>query len=189
MGALKTNLYKLIKKIVKWYKGRELTEQIGTFGKVGKNFSMMSNGIFKGSENIYIGDNVSFCENLQLLTTKAKIIIGNGVIISAYTSIITGNHRTNLIGKYIFDIDESCEKNNDDDADVVIEDDVWIGVFAIILKGVNIGKGSIIAAGAVVTKDVPPYSIYISNDKILPRFSDEEIEKHERMLKERYGTQ
>jgi len=42
---------------------------------------------------------------------------------------------------------------------VVIEDDVWIGLNCTILQGVTIGKGSIIGAGAVVTKDIPPYSI------------------------------
>ena len=44
-------------------------------------------------------------------------------------------------------------------ARVVIEDDVWIGTRSIILPGVTIGKGSVIAAGSVVTKDVPPYNL------------------------------
>ena len=46
---------------------------------------------------------------------------------------------------------------------IVIEDDVWIGAQALILKGVTIGKGAIVAAGAVVTKDIPPYSIVAGN--------------------------
>jgi acetyltransferase-like isoleucine patch superfamily enzyme len=46
---------------------------------------------------------------------------------------------------------------------IIIEDEVWIGAKAIILKGVTIGKGSIIGAGAVVTKDVPPYSFAAGN--------------------------
>lgn len=46
---------------------------------------------------------------------------------------------------------------------VVIEDDVWIGMGAVILKGVRIGKGSIVAAGAIVSKDVPPNSIVAGN--------------------------
>lgn len=44
-----------------------------------------------------------------------------------------------------------------------IEDDVWIGMHSIILKGVNVGKGAIIAAGSVVTKDVPPFTIAAGN--------------------------
>jgi acetyltransferase-like isoleucine patch superfamily enzyme len=46
------------------------------------------------------------------------------------------------------------------EAPITIEDDVWIGVNAVILKGVTIGKGAIIGAGAVVTKFVPPYEIW-----------------------------
>ena len=48
-------------------------------------------------------------------------------------------------------------------APIVIEDNVWIGKRAAILKGVHIGKGSIIGLGAIVTKDVPPYCIVAGN--------------------------
>lgn len=50
---------------------------------------------------------------------------------------------------------------------VVIEDNVWIGEYAAILKGVTVGKGSIVAAHAVVTKDVPPYSIVAGNPAVV----------------------
>ncbi len=80
------------------------------------------------------------------------------------------------------------EKNAHDDQDIVVEDDVWIGARAIILKGVTIGKGSIVGAGAVVTKTIPPYSIVggIPAKVLRFRFSKEEIVKHEKMLAERY---
>lgn len=76
------------------------------------------------------------------------------------------------------------------DADVVIESGCWIGTRAIILKGVTIGRGSVIGAGAVVTKDVPPYSIYVGvpERKCFSRFTEQEIEKHEEMLKQRNIT-
>lgn len=81
------------------------------------------------------------------------------------------------------DIQES-EKLPENDQNVVIEDDVWIGTGAIILKGVTIGRGAVIAAGAVVTKDVPPYTIYISENKQKRRFNDEQIMEHEKRLME-----
>ena len=61
----------------------------------------------------------------------------------------------------------------------VIGNDVWIGAGAMILNGVNVGDGAIVAAGAVVTKDVPPYSIVGGNPAkvIRYRFDDEDIEK------------
>ena len=65
-----------------------------------------------------------------------------------------------------------------------IEDDVWIGNSSIIMAGVTIGRGAIIGAGSVVTKDVPAYEIHagVPNKKIRDRFSPEEIEKHNKML-------
>ena len=53
----------------------------------------------------------------------------------------------------------SPKKRSFVDKDVVFEGDNWVGANAIILKGVTVGKGSVISAGAVVTHDVPPYAI------------------------------
>ena len=67
------------------------------------------------------------------------------------------------------------------DLKVVVEDDVWIGLGVIVLSGVKIGTGSIIAAGSVVTKDVEPFSIYAGNPakRIRDRFeSKEELIAH-----------
>ena len=179
---IKTLFFILIKKIAIWYRNRLIDEQYRSFATVGEGFSMQTPGIIKGAENIFLGNKVTFMEYVQLLSTKAKIRIGNGVTIASFCSIITGNHRTNLVGKYMCDVDEKTEKLPDNDEDVIIEDDVWIGTHSIILKGVTIGKGSVIAAGAVVTKNVPPYTIFISPNKILPRFSEEELIRHQGML-------
>lgn len=60
---------------------------------------------------------------------------------------------------------------------IVIGDDVWIGEKTLILSGVHVGQGAIIAAGSVVTKDVPPYAIFAAGRIIKYRFSREQIEK------------
>lgn len=67
----------------------------------------------------------------------------------------------------------------------IIEDDVWVGDNAILMAGVRIGRGAIIAAGAVVTKDIPPYEIHagVPARKISERFSRaNDRECHDRML-------
>ena len=71
------------------------------------------------------------------------------------------------------------------DQPVVIEDDVWCGANVTILKGVTIGHGSVVAAGAVVTKSCPPYSIIggIPAKLIKMRFTDDDIKEHERRMK------
>lgn len=68
--------------------------------------------------------------------------------------------------------------------DCVIEDDVWIGARAILLKGVRIGRGAVVAAGAVVTKDVPPYTIVggVPARPIRQRFDEAERKQHDAYL-------
>lgn len=75
-------------------------------------------------------------------------------------------------------------KDPDNDQDVIIEGDNWIGMNTTILKGVTIGRGCIVAAGAIVTKSTPPYSIVagVPAKVIKMRFSEEDIIRHESAL-------
>ena len=60
---------------------------------------------------------------------------------------------------------------------IVVENDVWIGANAVIMPDVTIGKGAIIGAGAIVTKDIPPYAVAVGNPCLVTmmRFDDEFI--------------
>jgi maltose O-acetyltransferase len=86
----------------------------------------------------------------------------NGAIISATTKITIGNNCKFGPFSMIIDSDFHNVKDHNKDgesAEIIIEDDVWVGAKATILKGVRIGKGAVIAVGSVVTKNVPPNSI------------------------------
>lgn len=138
----------------------------------------------KGLENLSVGDGTSIPKGSTLYCTDAPLTIGKKVIFGPRPTIITGDHRIDLIGKYIIDVTVE-EKLQENDAAVVIEDDVWCGANVTILKGVTIGRGSVIAAGAVVTRSFPPYSIIggVPAKLIKMRFSEEEIKEHERALR------
>lgn len=101
-------------------------------------------------------------------------------------TIITGDHRVDVIGKFIMDVSDN-EKLPNNDLPVVIEDDVWCGANVTILKGVTIGHGSIVAAGAVVTKSFPPYSIIggVPAKLIKMRFTREKAVENDKLL---YGS-
>ena len=74
-------------------------------------------------------------------------------MIGPFCHILSGNHR--------FDRrDIPVRKQGHDIAPVAIEDDVWLGTHVVVLPGVTIGKGAIVAAGAVVNKDIPAYEIW-----------------------------
>ena len=141
------------------------------------------------SGHIEIGSHVTIGRGAWCVSSRAKIVIHDHVVIAPNVTIYTGDHMTDQIGKHINEITDADKDASDKvwDKDVVIESGCWIGTRAIILKGVTIGRGSVVGAGAVVTKDIPPYSIYVGvpSARTLPRFSEEQIALHEQMLTER----
>jgi len=117
----------------------------------------------------FIGKNAWICPN---------VFMGNYVIIAPELAILGGDHRFDILGIPIIYSNRPLTKKT------IIEDDVWIGYRVTINAGVKIGKGSIIAAGSIVTKDVADYSIVGGNPakKIAQRFDSEEAKKHNQML-------
>jgi len=100
-------------------------------------------------------------------------------MIASYVGFLNSDdHRYDIVGKAMWN------SGRGDKYIIIIEDDVWIGHGAIILSPVKIGRGSIIASGSVVTKDVPEYSIVagVPAKVIKMRFSQEEIRAHECIL-------
>lgn len=100
-----------------------------------------------------IGENTSIGEFNNIRAAGGSITIGCNCLISQYVTIVASNHN---IDNSSLIIDQGWNENK---TGVFIEDDVWIGANSVILPGVNIGKGAIIAAGSIVNKDVMPYTI------------------------------
>ncbi len=146
----------------------------------GKNFVFDLKGSGFSYSSISVGNDVYIGSGALFISTKS-ITIGNKVMFGPRVTIMGGDHNTSKIGKYMRDVHE---KRPEDDLPVVIEDDVWVGTGVIILKGVTIGRGSLVAAGAVVTKSIPPYAIAagVPAKKIKWRFSVTDILKHESQL-------
>lgn len=153
------------------------------FLKTGKNVHIGNNSVFT-YETIEIGSNVHIGNNCIFQSKHGRILINDNVMFGPGVNIHGGNHVYNRIGEYM---NEFHDKQINEDGTVIIEEDVWIGANAIILANVTIGTGSIVAAGSVVTKDVPPYSIVGGNPAIIikSRFSKENLEQHKKILEKR----
>lgn len=136
--------------------------------QLGFNITIKDNSIIRG-ENISIENNVFIHENVQI-RGKESLSIGEGTTINRNTCILDKVR----IGKYCSiapNVVIVGSNHNFNDPvllikqqgssikGIIIEDDVWIGANTTILDGIIIGKGSIIAAGAVVNKSIPPYTI------------------------------
>jgi acetyltransferase-like isoleucine patch superfamily enzyme len=152
------------------------------FGSHGRNFLFDPDGIYS-YKTIHVGDDVSLGDCPTLEATRSQIKIGSKVMFGPGVTIRGGDHTTTYEGRFMKDV-RDIEKRPEDDLGVVIEDDVWVGTRAIILHGVTIGRGSIVAAGAVVTKSVPPYAIAggVPARVIKSRWDVDTILRHEEAL-------
>ena len=128
-------------------------------------------------DNVYIG---KYC------TIECDGSIGSSVLIANQAGLVGRlDHDYHKVGisvrnaPWIGDRDYSQQA-----AEIIIEDDVWIGYGAIVLSGVKIGRGAIVAAGALVTKDDDPYAIVagVPAHPVRKRFNPDEIEQHEMKL-------
>lgn len=149
--------------------------------------------------NDFVNDPRDFEKNNVLYhypINKDKLIIGKFCSIACGTKFMftSGNHSLKSLSTYTFPIffDEwNLDAKNitsawDNKGDIVIGNDVWVGYEAVIMPGVKIGDGAIVGTRAVVTKDVPPYTIVggVPARPIRKRFDDETIEK---LLKIKWG--
>jgi len=123
----------------------------------GKNCVVSSKNLINIGDNFYAGHSCHFGANIK---------IGNDVLFASYVSLVGGDHK--IDDKKILIRKSGREPLKT----IIIKDNVWIGHGAIILHGVTINTGSIIAAGAVVTKDVPENSIYGGNPAKLIKYRD-----------------
>lgn len=155
----------------------------GLFAECGKNVHYHPLTSTITYSHVHIGNDVQISEGANLIAAIAHIYIGNKVRFGPNVTIRGGNHVTDYLGYFMFDIKDS-EKRPSDDRDVIIEDDVWIGTNVTILKGVTIGRGAVVGAGAVVTKNMPPYSISggVPAKVIKYRFTPDQIIEHEKKL-------
>jgi len=120
--------------------------------RIGKKFFVGRYAFLKCyGGKVDIGNNVSI-NAYVFINGAGGLVIGDNVRIGAHSSIIASNHVFSERSKPI------CEQGISAKG-VVIKDDVWIGTGARILDGVTLGQGSIIAAGAIVNKDVSAYSV------------------------------
>lgn len=122
--------------------------------RVGRNLKVSPTAFFKYPENIEIGNDV-FINHLCSIwaAPNGPIRIGNDVLFGPNSSVIASNHGV-APGRLI-------REQEGDDAPITIGNDVWIGANVVVTAGVHIGDGVVVGAGAVVTKDLPPYSICV----------------------------
>ena len=166
---------------------RHARTALTVFGK--KRFLTHGNGLHLGAnvrlwapDKLQIGDNVYIGKDSLIECTAT---IGNHCLIANRVAFVgRHDHDFRQIGIpvrfsiWIGDLPSSAAIR---EQEVVVSDDVWIGYGAILLTGITVGRGAIVAAGSVVTKNVEPYTIVAGNPakKVGLRFTEDELRQHE----------
>lgn len=152
---------------------------IGARFHIGLMSYVSSVGGLSIGDDVYIG---KFC------SVQVNGKIGRGVLIANNVGIIgRRDHDMRAIGQQIRHapwIGNSTKLATDPKNAIEVGDDVWIGFGAVVLSGVAIGRGAVIAAGSVVQSDIAPYEIVSGNPArvISRRFDDDQIKEHEALL-------
>jgi acetyltransferase-like isoleucine patch superfamily enzyme len=167
-----------------FFVGRHTTILFPRYLRVGKNVAIGSNVSMQclGREGVRLGNNVRLREGCSVIVTSMLSEPGIGLHIGENTYIgpgcILGAGGGITIGKNVTvgaSVDLLAENHAFDDPThlinqqgvtrrgICIEDDCWLGNKVLVLDGVTIGRGSVIGAGAVVTRDIPPLSVAVGN--------------------------
>jgi len=152
------------------------------FKSVGRDFYCGSN-LFVRPNTVSVGDGVFIGKDCHLAV--CELAIGNYVMFAPRVAVIGGDHDYSVVGVPI------SNTGRGEQLKVVIEDDVWVGYGSIIMQGVKLGEGCIIAAGSVVTKEVPPYTIWggAPARQLRTRFAvEEERIEHSRKISGTYHS-
>lgn len=141
---------------------------------------------------LYMEEKTSIPERAVIMNgERGHFVIKKWSFCSVDLLVICGNHMP-VVGIPLIEVTDELKKKLDKESqyskDVIVEEDVWIGARVTLMPGVTIGRGSIIAAGAVVTRSVPPYSIWggVPARHIRFKWSIEEIIRHENKLYEEH---
>lgn len=137
------------------------------FGSAGKGATVLARFSCDNGRNIHVGDDFLANYNVTMLDI-APIRIGNHVMIGPGTSIITVNHPLSPQGR---------RHHLGQATPVIIGDDVWIGANCTILPGVTIGNNVVVAAGAVVTKNVPSNCVVGGVPARIIKTNDDDIDR------------
>ena len=175
------------------YKRLKRRLKIGIFnpkrwGYLGDNVTLDIENIISNPKNVYLYGNNGLKQAI-VLTTNAKFIMKRNSGSAYGLKVVTGNH-ARIVGIPYRNITEAM-KPKGLDKDVIVEEDVWMGINVTLLAGVTIGRGTTVAAGAVVTKSMPPYCVCGGVPAKFIKFywSIDQIIEHEKALyskEERY---
>ena len=174
------NKIRKIRKAIRWVLA--LTPLRSQFGYCANNAIINYPIRVYSPKNLFIYENTLLSHDTCIINSKReKVIIKKHTGIAARTTFVTNNHVSTVSIPFSL---LAPSHINDKSADIIVEEDCWIGTGAIILAGVHLGRGSIVGAGSIVNKEIPPYAVVVGCPAkiIAVKFAISQIIEHEKTL-------
>lgn len=157
------------------------------YGFMAKSAYLAPDTVLFNKKNLFMEEETSIPGGAMILNPRSKFIMKKGSFSSYNLCVCPGNH---MVVKGMWkhnvtnEIKDNLDVNRKLDKDIVVEEDVWIGINVTLLNGCHIGRGSIVGAGCVVSGVVPPYSVVVGNPFRVLKFifTPDEIVEHEKKL-------
>lgn len=151
-----------------------------SFGKKGR-YSIVASDSSLNQNNVFIDDYCVIQSQTNFISNKGRLIVKKYSVISSGCIIVPGSHRLTVGVPFYL---STTKHINDEEGDIIIDEDCWIGAGCILLPQCHIGRGAVVGAGSVVKKEVPPYAVVVGTPAriIATKFTIEDILRHEAIL-------
>ena len=157
------------------------------YGLMAASAYLAPDTILFSKQNLYMEEHTCIPGGAMILNPRSKFVMKRGSIASYNLCVCPGNHMV-VKGMLKCDVTDQIKDQMDVthryDRDIVVDEDVWMGINVTLLNGVHVGRGCVIGAGCVVAKNTPPYTVVVGNPCRIIKFlfTPEEIIEHEKNL-------
>lgn len=150
-------------------------------GYKGKKVMFVFPSCISNPSQVYLYDYSRLQQRHTIYNYTGKFVLKEYSGVSVDLLVVTGNHKPTVgIPQYLL----ALSHINDDERDVIVEEDVWIGARVTLLAGAHIGRGAVVGANSLVNKEIPPYAVVVGSPAriIAAKFTIDEILEHEKIL-------
>lgn len=159
----------------------------GEYGLMAASAYLSPDTVLFSKKNLYMEENTSIPGGCMILNPRSKFIMKKGSFSSYNLCVCPGNHAA-VKGVWKHDVTDAMKDemfpDHRFDKDIIVEEDVWLGINVTLLNGAHVGRGCVVGAGCVLSGSIPPYSVIVGNPWRIAKFvfSPEEIVEHEAKL-------
>ena len=151
------------------------------FGYFGEKVMFAFPSVISNPKQVFLHDYCRLQQRHIIYNYTGKFIMKEYSGASIDLLVVTGNH-TPTVGIPQYSL--AMSHINDNEKDVIVEEDVWIGARVTLLSGAHIGRGAVVGANSLVNKEIPPYAVVVGSPAkiIAAKFTIEQILEHEKLL-------